>query len=237
MVAARWHALHLEDAALAGWNALGVPLVTLSALRPVVELGGQPNTLAGVIQLLAVVGVIVAIATRPTGAAPASANEPARTVLPYTIGPLIGGIASVAGSASTYLGVEIDGPAIALAGLALVAALALGDRLPVVDRNLRRVLVLPFIFVSAGVFNRFAADLLDGLRIATLGGRSLSADAGFALFLVGLLVGGLAVFYAALVAAPRQLADPEHGGGWAVRFVLYLLSAILGIGWLTAIVA
>lgn len=53
-----------------------------------------------------------------------------------------------------------------------------------------------------------------------------------------MLVAALAAFYASLVVAPRMLVDPEAIGGcllWPARFVIYLVSAAVGIGWLTAL--
>jgi len=61
---------------------------------------------------------------------------------------------------------------------------------------------------------------------------------GFGLFVVGMLVAGIGAFYAALVAAPRALILRESVIGcvaWPLRFVVFLLSALLGIGWLSAI--
>jgi hypothetical protein len=226
--------LRLEDAAIAGWNALGVPLVALSALKPVIELGAEPNVAAGIIQLAAVVAAIVAIATRPAGSAPLTASGNLAS-LPYLIGPLVGAIAFVSGSASAYLGITIDEPAILIAGLAIVAAMAFGDRLPVIDATLRRALILPFILICSGIFNDFAANLLSGLDIRDFVGASSSAEGGFVLFLGVLILGGLAAFYLALIAAPRALADPAHPGLWPIRFLVYLLSAIFGIGWLSVL--
>lgn len=227
--------LRVEDGVLVTWNALGVPLVALSALRPVVELGNEPHTLAGIIQLLAAIGAIVAIATRPAGNAPGAQPTITMGVLTAIIGPLVGGVAFVAGSASTYLGVALDGPVIGVTFLAIVGAMAFGDRLPVLDARVRRLLVLPFILVATGIFNGFAADLLAGLDPRLLGAASLSAEGGLVLFFVVMLIGGLAFFYAALVAAPRILADPGHSGFWPLRFVVFVASAVLGIGWLTAL--
>lgn len=227
--------LRPEDAVLAAWNALGVPLVALSTLRPVVELGSEPHLLAGVIQLVAVVGAIVAIATRPTGSGPDGLPVPTFGMLTVVIGPLIGGIAFVAGSASTYLGVALDGPVIGIAFLAAVAVMAFGDHLPVLEAGIRRLLVVPFILVTAGIFNGFAADLLTGLDLRLLTSATLSEEGGLFLFFAIMLLGGLAFFYAALVAAPRILADPEHSGFWPLRFVAYVVSAVLGIGWLAVL--
>jgi len=226
--------LRVEDAAIAGWNALGVPLVALSALKPVIELGAEPNVLAGILQLVAVIAAIVAIATRPAGST-AQVAPGTIGMLPALIGPLVGAVAFVSGSASAYLGITLDEPAILIAGVGIVGAVLFGDRLPVIDATLRRALILPFILICSGIFNGFAADLLSGLDVRAFVGASLSAEGGFVLFLGAMLLGGLAAFYAALVAAPRQLADPGHPGFWPVRFLVYLVSSIFGIGWLSVV--
>lgn len=229
--------LRAEDLLLAGWNAAGVPLVAAGGLAPILTLGDGPNTVAGIVQLFAVAGVIVAIATRPSGMAPSDAKLIGEVRLGF-MGPLVGAVAFVSGSASTYLGFGVDGLAIGTAFLAIIAAMLLGDRLPVLDANLRRALILPFIGVSAGIFNGFAADMLDGLDVGQLL-TSLTVDqTGFGVFIVTMLVAGLAFFYAALVVAPRVLVTPEDAGGWLLwplRFVLYVVSAVLGIGWLAVI--
>jgi hypothetical protein len=229
--------LRAEDLLLAGWNAAGVPLLAAGSLGPVVALGDEPNTVAGIVQLLAIAGAIVAIATRPSGMDPELAKLVGQIRLGF-MGPLVGAVTFVSGSASTYLGFGVDGLAIGIAFLAIIAAMLLGDRLPVIDAGLRRALILPFIGVSAGVFNGFAADMLDGLDVGELL-TSLTVDqTGFGVFILTMLVAGLGFFYAALVVAPRTLVTPEDAGGclvWPLRFALYLVSAVFGIGWLAVI--
>jgi hypothetical protein len=226
--------LRIEDLLLAGWNLAGVPIVAAGSLAPILALGDEPNAPAGAVQLLAVAGAIVAVATRPAGAT-GSPPLPAGGVRLAFIGPLVGAVAFVAGSASAYLGLEIDGLVIGTAFVVITAAMAFGDRLPVIDARLRRALVVPFILVCAGIFNGFAADMLDGVDAGQLLAALTVDETGFGLFVVGMIVAGLAAFYAALVVAPRVLVDPEPSGGclvWPARFVLYLVSAVLGIGWL-----
>jgi hypothetical protein len=229
--------LRVEDFALAAWNVAGVPLVVAGSAAPILALGDEPNTLAGVVQLVAVIGAIVAVATRPTGSVPSPEPLGSDARLAF-YGPLVGAVAFVSGSVSAYLGVGIDGLIIGTSFLVITAAMLLGDRLPVIDRGLRRAMILPFILVTAGIFNAFAADILDGLDVGELI-SSLTVDGtGFGLFILGMIVAGLAFFYAALVVAPRMLVDPEAGGGcllWPVRFVLYLVSAVVGIGWLSVL--
>jgi hypothetical protein len=229
--------LRSEDVLLAGWNAVGMPLVAVSGLSPILALGHAPDPMAGIVQLVAVLGAIVAVATRPTGSV--AVAEPLGTDARLALyGPLVGAVAFVSGSASSYLGLGIDGPAVGTSFLVITAAMVFGDRLPVIDAGVRRALVLPFIAVCAGVFNSFAADILGDLDVGQLIAALRVDETGFGLFIVGMLVAALAAFYASLVVAPRMLVDPEAIGGclhWPVRFVIYLVSAALGIGWLTAI--
>jgi hypothetical protein len=229
--------LRAEDLLLAAWNAAGVPLVATAGLAPVISLGDAPDPVAGAVQLLAVLGAIVAVATRPTGSV--AVAEPLGTDARLAFyGPLVGAVAFVSGSASAYLGLGIDGLIVGTSFMVITAAMVFGDRLPVIDAGLRRVLVVPFIAVCAGVFDGFAADILGDLDVPALIGALTVDETGFGLFIVGMLVAALAAFYAALVVAPRMLVDPESIGGcltWPVRFVLYLVSAALGIGWLAAL--
>ncbi len=229
--------LRASDLLLAAWNGLGIPLVAASVLLPVISLGSEPNAAAGVVQLLAVIGAMLAIATRPRGSAAVPEAPPVDGRLPF-LGPLVLAMMLVAGSAATYLNIDIEGFVVAISFLAILAALLFADALPVVDPVLRRMLIAPFIAICAGVFNGFAADLLRDLEIGSLVATLQVDDTGFAIFVVGMLLAGLAMFYASLVVAPRLIADPESEHGWIVwpaRFVLYVVSALFGIGWLAVI--
>ena len=237
MPAMRALGLRIEDVALAGWNLVGVPLVMAGSLAPLLAFGGEPNSLAGVVQLLSVAGAIVAIATRPRGAPPPSAFPESEARFAF-IAPLVGAITLVAGSAAAHLESDFDGLVIGLALVVTTAAMAFGDRLPVIDPGLRRAVIFPFIAICAGIFNGFAADLLEGMDVGQLVTAITVDETGFGLFLIGMIVAGLAAFYAALVVAPRVLVNPEQEHGcliWPARFALYIASAVLGIGWLTAL--
>lgn len=230
-------ALRAEDLLLAAWNVVGIPLVAVSALAPVLAAGGEPSTPAGLLQLASVAGAIVAIATRPAGV-PAPRPDADGGLRYALFGPLIAAVAFVAGSASDHLGTAVDGPLIGITFLVIVGAMAFGDRLPVIDAGVRRALIVPFIAICAGLFNGFAADLLEGMDVGQLVAALTVDETGFALFIIGMILAGLAFFYASLVVAPRVLVAPEEGGGWLIwpaRFVLYVASAVLGIGWLTVI--
>jgi hypothetical protein len=227
--------LRAEDLLLAAWNVAGVPIVAASSLAPVLSLGDAPDPAAGLIQLLAVLGAIVAVATRPTGSIAVAVPVGGTDARLAFLGPLVGAVAFVSGSASAYLGLGIDGPIVGTSFLVITAAMVFGDRLPVIDAGLRRALVLPFIAVCGGIFNGFAAEILGDLDVGGLIASLQVDETGFGLFIVGMLVAALAAFYASLVVAPRMLVDPEAVGGcflWPLRFVIYLVSAALGIGWL-----
>jgi hypothetical protein len=230
--------LAVEDFALAAWNAGAVPLLALSGSAPILRLGDAPDPVAGWIQLLAVIAAIVAIATRPAGTPLPALQSGTIDARMAFIGPLVFAISFVAGSASTYLGMDLEGPVVGSAFLVIVAAMVLGDRLPTLNAGLRRALLLPFVLVCAGIFDGFAAQLLGDADVPALIASLRVDQTGFGLFVAGMLLAGLAVFYAGLVVAPRALAAPETRSGclvWPARFALFVVSAVLGIGWLTAV--
>jgi hypothetical protein len=225
--------LRAEDLALAGWNLVALPVAA--------ALGGEwsssePAPLLGLVELLAVVGAIVALATRTPDAPPLHPESFRGWAM---AGPLIGGVALVGDSASDRLGLDVAGLLGPAAFIAIVAAFVLADRLPVLGEGRRRLLVAPFVFVAAGFFGEFMASLLDGLDLGELagslfggaGGSEVATIAGLVLFAV---VAGSAAFYAMLVVAPRELASPEpRPVVWAIRFVLFLATSIIGVGgWL-----
>ncbi len=51
--------------------------------------------------------------------------------------------------------------------------------------------------------------------------------------LIGFLLAFSAVYYAMLVAAPRQVAEREGGlVSWVVRYLLFVVGVAFGIAWL-----
>lgn len=227
----------LEDLGLAAWNAVAVPLLVTSGGGFVIQLGDRTDAVAGVVQVAAVLAAIAAVATRPPRDPDAREQDGAALQVAF-VGPFIGAVTFVSGSASTYLGVPVDGLLIVAAFVAVVAAMAFADRLPTLDAGMRRALLAPFVFICAGIFNGLAADMLQGLDVGQLIGAAVVDETGFGLFVVGMLIAGIGAFYAALVAAPRALILRESVIGclaWPLRFVVFLLSALLGIGWLSAI--
>ena len=231
MPTGRWSALRFEDVALAGWLGVIAPVTTTAGGAALTE--GPP---AGVLMVLASVLAIVCLATRPP-AQPGIRLGDEEAVAPRWIiaGPLVGGLAVISSTGFDEIGIE----GVDLSGLVLliaVAAIALNRWLPVVPALTRRLLVLPFMLVAGSFFSGLAAAMLDTLDIDALLGTVGTPEWGLTAFILVLLVGGLGAFYAMLVVAPRQLADPEDAGvRWVLRFAVFLVASLTGIGWLTLI--
>ncbi len=192
-----------------------------------------PTPSIGLAELVAVGGAIAALLTRPPaqpGVRIAGQDAPRWVIC----GPLIGGLSLGAENAATNLGLASGGWLVGIAFLAILVGTMAADHLPVVQPPVRRLFAVPFILVSAAYFNGFAARFLGSIDIGQVAGSFAGADASFAAFVGVLLLGGMAAFYAMFVVAPRELADPEDAGlRWVVRFVLFVASSLLGIGWVT----
>jgi len=229
--AAPWSALRFEDVALAAWLAVAAPVTTAAGGLALTE-----GPLAGAIMVLASLLAIVCLGTRPPEQ-PGVRIGADEAVAPRWIiaGPLVGGLAII--SSTGFDGIGITG--VDLSGFVLlvaVAAIALNRWLPVVPALVRRLLVLPFMLVAGSFFSGLAAAMLGTLDVDALLASIGAPEWGLTAFILVLLVGGLGAFYAMLVVAPRQLADPEDAGlRWVVRFVLFLAASLTGIGWLTLI--
>lgn len=180
---------------------------------------------------------LACLATRPADQPGLRARPDGDELAPRWIlaGPLVGGAAIIGSTGFDQLGVrDVD-----LSGLVLLVAVAalVGNRwLPVVPATLRRVLVLPFTLVAGSFFSGLAASILDTVEVGDVLSTIGTPEWGVTALVLMMVVGGLAAFYAMLVVAPRQLADPEDAGvRWVLRFVLFLGASLLGIGWLTLI--
>ena len=125
--------LRIEDLLLAAWNAAGVPIVALSGLSPIVELGDAPDPVAGTVQLVAVLLALVAVATRPTGSIDVGIPLGTDGRLAF-YGPLVGAVTFVSGSAAAYLGLGIDGLIVGTSFLVITGAMVFGNR-PARDRR------------------------------------------------------------------------------------------------------
>jgi hypothetical protein len=235
-------AFRAEDLLLLAWGAVGWPLA--AALFGSVDLGSlfdEGHPVRGLLWVGAVVGALIVLGTRNADE-PAERSEEALARRFAIFGPLVGGMSLVAAGGFAALGLPED-PAMGLVflvSIVLIVAAGMGVQKPL-PRATRRALVTPFILVAAGLFNGTMASIAPGpTDLADVLGGGL-AEAGENAVLVGLgLVVGLFVlfaapFYAMLVFAPRRLAEPEGSPlTWLLRFALFSLGSLLGIGWLAA---
>lgn len=195
--------------------------------------GREPT--AGAVILASVVAAIVCLGTRPRDQPRVELGESSgpRWIL---AGPLVGALGLVSSIGIDHLGLADDAIVAGPMSLAAIGALLANPWLPVLDARWRRLLVLPFTLVAGTIFAGFSADLVEGLDPASAIGSIGTPEATLVAFIVVMVIGGLGAFYAMLVVAPRQLADPEEAGfRWVIRFALFLVAALTGIGWLNLI--
>ena len=204
------------------------PLVgAFSSLLPV--LGNQSDFLGGLISFLAAAAAIVALLTRVPGETRLErAGEPAPERI-WMIGPFIFGVGFVAGDSLDRMGLPGGGLLIGVAFVAILVSLFLAHRLPVVPRTVRRVLMTPFVLLSAAFFSELASDVAANFGPDALGGL-LAMDAMLAVQLLIILALAAVPFYLALVFVPRELADPgDRTAAWAIRFGVFYVSLLVAI--------
>jgi hypothetical protein len=222
-----------EDLGLAAWNLVSLPIgVALAGSWS----SSERDPLVGIIEVLALLGVIVAIGTRTAGIPPIQAESFRGWII---AGPLIGAAGFIGSNATDRLGIDL-GPLGAVLLLTIVGAFVFADRLPVLPELHRRLLTAPFILLTAAFFSDFMTGILDGIDLVDLarsvfsGASSAPGQLVVAAFLGFALLAASAVFYAMLIVAPRELAAPEPNPGvWVSRFVVFVVSAAIGAGgWL-----
>ncbi len=216
--------------------ALVVILIATPFLAPITNIlpifGRENDFLGGLVAFLAALGAIVAMATR----VPQENRIEQRTstdlpVRIWLVGPFIGAVGFVAGDSLDRMGLPGGDLLIGVAVIVAVASFVLGDRLPVVSRNTRRLLVGPFVLLAGAFLQQFAADFTSsfaGTNVlgALLGLNNLVAEIG----LLAILAYAALIFYLMFVFAPRELADPSASNlAWAVRFVVFYVSLLIAI--------
>lgn len=216
--------IRAEDWLLGGWVVIASPLLGQFQGNAGPFDPNQP--IDGGLRLLAVVGALICLVT---GRSDAPGGESGTIRIGGATGPLVGGLLLVGTSGSTGLGLSGALADAALIGV-IVVVVAVRLRWPALPTVIRRALVTPFVLASAGIY----WNIVDSV---TGGGNWLSQTGGADLQTIGAVIGLLiafsAVYYAMLVYAPRQVAEPEGSAqAWLVRYGLFAASTILGLGWL-----
>lgn len=213
--------LRAEDWLLLGWIGLVAPSIghlegSAGPLDP-----GRP--IQGSLALVGALGALICLVTGRSDAPPGQDSSVLRRA---SIGPLTGGLLLVLFSG--WAGVGLSGlPGEAVGAVGIVVLVAVRLRWPAVSTATRRLLVTPFILVTGGIF----WSIIDGVAgsgspASTAGGLSLQEVA----LEVGLLAVFSAVYYAMLIYAPRQVAEPEGGPlTWLTRYGLFLASVVVGL--------
>lgn len=149
-----------------------------------------------------------------------------------SVGPVVGGLMLVGGSAFAGLGFDpLAGLFLTIAAVAVLAGLR--GFLPALSATTRRVLITPFVLVAGSIFWSVVHGVTGGATLAGDPG-AIAAQLPAAAPVLGVLVLAAAVYYAMLIYAPRQIADREGGPiAWLARYALFLVSVALGLGWLS----
>jgi hypothetical protein len=222
--------LRIEDLVMVGWVAAVSPLLFRVGADKGPFDAGQP--VAGILRLVAVLGVLVCLAARkapdPTGKAqPGLINR-------GVIGPFSGGLLLVTISGFVGLGTssQLVLAVVVAAGLAMIAVRV---AVPPLDLRARRALVAPFATIAGGLYWSFIEMVLPNQQAAQVRHAALvdpHAATPVLLFLLAFSV----VYYAMLIYAPRQIAEREGGRAeWVVRYLAFVASIALGVGWLSII--
>ena len=216
----------LEDALLLGWLATVGPWLA-GAQRGSGEPVSATTIAVGLAELGAIVGALACILTRGRGDPPMPDDPGAsgRSFAPY---PLAFALSVIGREAFDALGIVSEAVA-ALAFLAAGIGTMARGRLPELSPAVRRILITPYLLVSASVFQGFVGDMWRG----TGTGLAFWTDAGGGpgLGILSIVILGTAVFYLAFIAAPRELVEaPRPAWVWPIRFAIFVLGLIFGIG-------
>lgn len=224
--------VQIEDVTLA---LILIATPFLAPITSVLPIFGEGNDfLGGLVSFMAAVGAIVAMATRVPDDNRFEKPAPDENVLPtriWLVGPFIGAVGFVAGDSLDRMGLPGGEALIGIAFVVAVIVFVAGRRLPVVSRNVRRLLVGPFVLLCGAFLRQIAADFTSSFAGTDVLGQLLALnDPGLVISLFGILGFAALIFYEMLVFAPRELADPGASAlSWAIRFAIFYVSLVIAI--------
>jgi hypothetical protein len=138
----------------------------------------------------------------------------------------IGGFVALDAGSQVVLGVLV---------LTVVALIAVRIAVPPLPNPVRRLLISPYVMIAAGLYWTVIEQVVGtpGFSAARNQARIDFHSAELPLLF---LVAFSAVYYAMLIFAPRQIAESEGGiVEWLLRYLAFVVSIVLGIGWLGVI--
>ncbi len=192
-------------------------------------LGGPGDLLGGLISFLAAVGAVIALLTRVPGETRLERPGEVAPERIWMIGPFVLAIVLVAGDSLDRMGLPGGNFLIGIAFVAVLVSLLLADRLPVVSRGVRRLLMTPFVLLATAFFVNLATDFASGFGEGTLDAL-LALEPLLIVQLLAILALAALPFYLALVFVPRELADPSGSArSWVARFAVFYVSLVLAI--------
>jgi len=215
---------------------LALILIATPFLAPITNVlpmyGPENDFLGGLVAFLAAVGAIVALATRVP--AENRLEKPTADELPvrmWLVGPFVGAVGFVAGDSLDRMGLPGGDFLMGLTVIVAVISFVFASRLPVVSRNVRRLLTGPFVLLSGAFLQQFAADFSSSFAGTDVLGHLLGLQNVGAVFgLLAILAFAALIFYEMFVFAPRELADPGASAlSWAVRFAIFYVSLVVAI--------
>jgi hypothetical protein len=228
--------VRVEDYLLGAWMAVAGPLVT-RAQRPA-GLFEPARPLDGLFELLAVFAAVACIATRSSDRPPGAGTG---ILGRGAVGPLTGGLMLVALDGGTALG--LGGSAVP-GGIVVAAVMVIAIRRwrPELPTAARRLLVTPFVLAAGGIY-WMVIGAVTGTAASPGGAPTGSSpflgaigDPGSTAVALGALVAFSSIYYAMLIFAPRQVAEPEGGPlSWVARYGIFLAGVLLGFTWLSVL--
>lgn len=115
---------------------------------------------------------------------------------------------------------------------AAVGAIAIRVAVPPLSVFVRRAMVTPFVMVAGGLYWTLIESIVGTPGAAALR-RNVPLDPHSAEPVLLFLLAFSAIYYAMLIFAPRQIAEREGGViEWLLRYAAFVVSIVLGIGWL-----
>jgi hypothetical protein len=217
--------LRIEDVLLFLWLVLQPLIFPAPASGSPSVPGFDP--IGGLFDLVGLCGAAACIAARRQDASRTGliqGNEVA-----YAVGPLFGAVAFTGQDCVERLGLAGAAEQLPLV-LPIAAAILARLRLPPTTALQRRALVTPFILATSGFFGEFLSGFTDIFDVRNLlSALSGSGQLAEFVFVFGLGLVAVLIFYLMLVFAPRQIAEREGTpGSWSIRFLVFIVGLSIG---------